>query len=217
MKNIFRLSTDKSKLKVLKNISLKIDKGEKLGVIGRNGSGKSTLIKIMSGAYLPDKGGKVVRNGSSMLMSLKVGMNHELTARENIYVNGSALGLRVKEIDNRFDEIIQFAELEEFVNTKTRFFSNGMAARLAFSVAVNAGADIMFLDEVFAVGDKKFKRKAIEVLEKSWLDGRTVVMVSHNMGNLKKYCDRVLYLKNGKIEFLGDPKRAIKMYNEDNS
>lgn len=217
LKSILFNRTSKKKLNVLNDISLEIKKGEKLGIVGRNGSGKSTLIKIMSGAYLPDKGGIVYRNGSYMLMSLKVGMNPELTAKENIYVNGSALGLRMKEIDKIFDDIIKFAELEEFVNVRTKHFSNGMSARLAFSVALNAGADIMFLDEVFAVGDKKFKEKAVEVLEKSWLEGKTVVMVSHNLGNLKKYCDRVLYLKNGGIEFLGDPKKAIEMYTKDNS
>jgi len=202
-------------LNALTDINLEVAKGESLGIIGRNGSGKSTLVKIMSGAFVPDKGGEVIRNGSSMLMNLGIGLSHELTASENIYVTASALGLSLKEIDKIFNNIIAFSELEEFVNTKVKFFSSGMIQRLSFSIAVNARADIMFLDEVFAVGDEVFKKKAVEVLEKSWIDGRTVVIVSHSMANIRNYCKRVLYLKKGKMAFLGDPETAIKRYMED--
>lgn len=205
------------KLHVIKNLNFDVIKGETLGIIGRNGSGKSTLVKLMSGAYVPDKGSVVEKNGTSMLMNLKVGMSAELTARQNIYVVGSALGLKIKEIDEKFDEILAFSELEEFIDTKVRAFSNGMLARLSFSVAVHAGADIMFLDEVFAVGDKKFKDKAIKEFEKNWLNGKTTIMVSHMLGNMIKYCDRILYLKDGEIAYLGDPKTAINIYEEDNN
>ncbi|MCB0487318.1 MAG: ABC transporter ATP-binding protein [Cyclobacteriaceae bacterium] len=203
-------------LKALEDITFSVPKGEVFGIIGRNGSGKSTLVKVLSGAFVPDAGGKVIRNGSSMLMSLSIGLSHELTAAENIYVTGSALGLSLKKIDSLFNQIIEFAELGEFVNTKIKYFSSGMIQRLSFSIAVNANAEIMFLDEVFAVGDAVFKKKAVEVLEKSWLDGRTVVMVSHSMDNIKKYCHRVIYLQKGKIRFLGSPEEAIQMYMEDN-
>lgn len=213
--NVFRKS-QKRILRAVDNISLEMHKGETLGIIGRNGSGKSTLVRIMSGSFVPDKGGQVIRNGSYMLMNLGIGMSHELTARENIYVVGSTLGLRLKQIDKIFDQIIGFAELQGFVDTKIKYFSTGMIQRLSFSIAVNAQADIMFLDEVFAVGDEVFKHKATKVLEKSWLEGRTVVIVSHSMGNIQKYCQRVLYLKNGKMVYLGDPETAIKMYHEDN-
>lgn len=205
----------RKKLKILKNINLKIERGETLGIIGRNGSGKSTLVKIMSGAYLPDKGGLVQKKGKSMLMNLRVGMNRELTTRQNIYVNGSALGLKIKNIDDVFDEIVSFAELEDFIDVKTKNFSNGMMARLAFSVAVKAGADIMFLDEVFAVGDKIFREKAVKIFEKNWLEHRTLIMVSHSMGQIKKYCDRVLYLEKGEIAFLGDPAEAVQRYEQE--
>ena len=141
-------------------------------------------------------------------------MNNELTARQNIYVNGSALGLKIKEIDNVFDDIIEFAELEEFVDSTTKNFSNGMVAKLSFSIAINSKAEIMFLDEVFAVGDQSFKKKAIKAIENNWLDGRTVVIVSHSMGLIKQYCDRVLYLKDGKIEYLGEPEKAISLYDQ---
>ena len=211
---LFFKKRPKHSLKALSGINLEIKKGETLGIIGRNGSGKSTLVKIMSGVYFPDSNGEVIKNGRSILMSLKVGMNNELTARQNIYVNGSALGLKIKEIDNVFDDIIEFAELEEFVDSTTKNFSNGMVAKLSFSIAINSKAEIMFLDEVFAVGDQSFKKKAIKAIENNWLDGRTVVIVSHSMGLIKQYCDRVLYLKDGKIEYLGEPEKAISLYDQ---
>lgn len=203
--------------KAVRDVSLDIYKGENFGIIGRNGSGKSTLVKLMSGAFVSDKGGTIRKHGTSMLLNLGVGMSHELTARQNVYVSGSALGLKIKEIDVLFDKIIEFAELEEFVDSKVKYFSSGMIQRLSFAIATNAGADIMFLDEVFAVGDAKFKRKAIDIMEKSWIDGRTIIMVSHSLNNISKYCKRAVYLKKGEVAFLGEAKTAIKMYNEDNA
>lgn len=203
--------------KAVNNISLEIEKGENFGIIGRNGSGKSTLVKLMSGAFVPDEGGHIEKNGTSMLLNLGVGMSHELTARQNVYVSGSALGLKIKEIEKLFDQIIEFAELEEFVDSKVKYFSSGMIQRLSFAIATNAGADIMFLDEVFAVGDAKFKKKAIQVMENSWIDGRTIVMVSHSLTNISKYCKRAVYLKKGQVAYLGDAKEAIRLYNEDNA
>lgn len=199
----------------LKTINLEILKGECFGLIGRNGCGKSTLTRVLAGVY-PTDTGYVKINGSTMLMNLGVGMSHELTARENIYVSGSVLGLKIKEVDEIFDKIVEFAELEEFIDTKVKFFSSGMLARLGFSIAVNAGADIMFLDEIFAVGDVKFQQKAIKVFEKSWIEQKTVVLVSHSMPVIKTYCQRVAYLKNGNLEFVGDPETAINMYLKDN-
>ena len=199
----------------LKEVNLDIHKGETIGLIGRNGSGKTTLTKIMSGSYLPDKGGIVERKGNSMLMNLGVGMSHELTAIQNIYISGSVLGMKKNVLEKKIPEILKFAELEEFADTKIKNYSSGMVQRLSFSIAVNAGADILFLDEVFAVGDLKFRQKAIEVFEKSWIDGRTVIMVSHSLANIQKYCNRCLYLKNGEVQYFGDPKTAIEMYKED--
>lgn len=199
-------------INAVKNINLTINKGDVVGFIGNNGSGKSTLTKLMSGAYIPDKGGKVKRHGTSLLMNLGVGFSHELSARENIYVSGSTLGLRLKEIDAIFDQIIAFAELEEFVDTKIKYFSSGMTQRLAFSVAINAQADIMFLDEVFAVGDKTFRQKATSVLEKNWMVGRTVVLVSHGMQMVKKYCNKAGVMHKGELIFFGAPQEAIDIY-----
>lgn len=199
----------------LKITSLEIMKGECIGLIGRNGCGKTTLTKVLAGVY-PTDTGFIKIYGSTMLMNLGVGMSQELTARENIYVSGSVLGLKIKEMDKLFDEIVDFAEIRNFIDTKVKFFSSGMMARLAFSIAVNAGADIMFLDEIFSVGDMKFQEKAVKVFESSWIRGKTVVLVSHSMDVIKKYCNRSAFMKNGQIEFFGDTEKAIELYTADN-
>ena len=202
----------KQHLKAVKNVNLDIYKGECIGIIGRNGSGKSTLTKIMSGSYIPDKGGEVVKNGTSLLLNLGVGFSHELTARENIYVNGSTLGLRIKEIDKIFNDIIEFADLQDFVDTKIKYYSSGMIQRLSFSTAIYANADIIFLDEVFAVGDEKFRDKATKVLEENWINGRTAILVSHSIGLIEKYCNRTILMHQGELLHFGDTKEAIEKY-----
>lgn len=212
--NIFN-SPKRKDVTALKPLSLEIRKGECIGLLGRNGSGKSTLVKVLSGVY-PTDTGSITINGSTMLMNLGVGMSHELTARENIYVSGSVLGLKIREVDAIFEDIVDFAELRDFVDTKIKFFSSGMVARLGFSIAVNAGADIMFLDEIFAVGDMKFQEKAIKVFESSWIEGKTVILVSHSMDVIRKYCNRTAFMKNGELKFFGDTETAIEMYTEDN-
>jgi ABC-2 type transport system ATP-binding protein len=212
--NLFN-SPRRKKVLAVKSLSLEVEKGECVGLLGRNGSGKSTLIKLLAGVYPADSGSLKI-NGSTMLMNLGVGMSHELTARENIYVSASVLGLKIKEIDAIFNSIVEFAELEEFVDTKIKFFSSGMVARLGFSIAVKAGADIMFLDEIFAVGDMKFQEKAVKVFESSWIEGKTVILVSHSMEVIRKYCKRTGFMKNGEMKFFGDTEKAIEMYMEDN-
>lgn len=210
----FHKKNTKRKIFALKNISIDIEKGECIGLIGRNGSGKSTLTKIMSGAFVPDKGGKLTRNGTSMLMNLGVGFSHELTARENIYVNGSTLGLKINKIDEIFNDIISYAELEDFVDTKIKYFSSGMVQRLSFSIAIYAHADILFLDEIFAVGDEKFRQKATKTLEDSWLKGRTVIIVSHSAELVEKYCSKTILMNKGEMIFYGESKEAIDIYNQ---
>jgi ABC-2 type transport system ATP-binding protein len=212
--NLFNPPTRKD-VRALKLTSLEIKKGECIGLIGRNGCGKTTLTKVLAGVY-PTDTGYIKINGSTMLMNLGVGMSHELTARENVYVCGSVLGLRIKEVDVLFDKIIEFAEVQDFVDTKIKFFSSGMMARLAFSIAVNAGAEIMFLDEIFSVGDMKFQEKAIKVFESSWIEGKTVILVSHGMEVVRRYCNRSAFMKNGNIEFFGDTEKAIELYTADN-
>lgn len=213
--NLFN-SPKAKKVQALKPVSLEIMKGECIGLLGRNGCGKSTLVKLLSGVYTTDTGYLKI-NGSTMLMNLGVGMSHALTARENIYVSASVLGLRIKEVDAIFDKIVEFAELQEFVDTKIKYFSSGMVARLGFSIAVNAGADVMFLDEIFAVGDMKFQEKAIKVFESSWIQGKTVVLVSHSMDVIKKYCGRSMFMKKGELNFIGDTNKAIELYMADNN
>lgn len=201
-------------IKALKDINLEIYSGETIGIIGRNGSGKSTLTKIMSGTFTPDRGGKVIKNGTSLLLNLGVGFSHELTARENIYVNGSTLGLRISEIDELFDEILEFSELEDFKDTKIKYFSSGMIQRLSFSIAIFARADIIFLDEVFAVGDEKFRKKATEALKQNWLNNRTAIIVSHSTGLIKEHCDRTILLHKGELLYVGDTDKAISLYHD---
>lgn len=212
--NLFN-TPKRKKIQAIKPLTLEIRSGECIGLLGRNGCGKSTLVKLLAGVYPVDSGYMKI-NGSTMLMNLGVGMSHELTARENIYVSGSVLGLKIKEIDAIFDQIIDFAELREFVDSKIKYFSSGMVARLGFSIAVNAGADIMFLDEIFAVGDMKFQEKAIKVFESSWIEGKTVILVSHSMDVVKKYCKKAAFMKNGELKFFGETEKAIELYMEDN-
>lgn len=199
----------------LKMTSFEIQRGECVGLIGRNGCGKTTLTKLLAGVYVSDTG-YINIYGSTLLMNLGVGMSHELTARENIYVSASVLGMKIKDIDQIFDTIVDFAELREFVDTKIKYFSSGMVARLGFSIAVNAGADIMFLDEIFAVGDVKFQEKAVKVFESSWINGKTVILVSHNMGVIRQYCSKVAFMKHGSIVYFGDKEKAIDLYLQDN-
>ena len=212
--NLFNPPRSKN-VQAIKPMDFEIYKGECIGLLGRNGCGKSTLIRLLAGVF-PTDTGKIDIFGTTLLMNLGVGMSHQLTARENIYVSASVLGLKIKEIDAIFDTIVDFAELREFVDTKIKYFSSGMVARLGFSIAVNAGADIMFLDEIFAVGDMRFQEKAIKVFESSWIEGKTVILVSHSMDVVQKYCNRTAFMKNGSLMYFGDTDKAIQMYIDDN-
>ena len=212
--NLFNPPRNKN-VEAIKMMNFEINKGECVGLIGRNGSGKSTLIRLLAGVY-PTDTGFIDIAGTTLLMNLGVGMSHELTARENIYVSSSVLGMKIKDIDKIFDKIVSFAELEGFIDTKIKYFSSGMVARLGFSIAVNAGAGIMFLDEIFAVGDLKFQEKAIKVFESSWIEGKTVILVSHSMDVIKKYCRRTAYMKHGGLVYLGETAKAVEMYLQDN-
>jgi len=201
------------KIPALKGIDLEIERGEFFGIIGRNGSGKSTLLKIMMGAIEPDPGGSVEVQGRIIRLALGMGFDTELSARDNIYLNASLLGLSFKQIGQRFREIIEFAELEDFVDTKLKFYSSGMNSRLAFSIAVLADADIFLMDEFFGgVGDSRFKKKSEKVFEESLVKGRTIVHVGHNLDLIKKHCQRVLLLEYGNPVGIGKPDEMIKEY-----
>ena len=203
-------------VQAVKTMDFEVRRGECVGLLGRNGCGKSTLVKLLAGVYPADTGNIEIW-GTTLLLNLGVGMSQELTARENIYVSGSVLGLKIKAIDALFDKIVDFAEIREFIDTKVKYFSSGMMARLAFSIAVNAGADIMFLDEIFAVGDAKFQEKAVRVFESSWIEGKTVILVSHSMEVIQKYCSRAAFMRKGELVYFGDTKEAIDLYMKDNA
>jgi len=210
----FKKVSNKKEIHALKNINFSVEKGTCIGIMGRNGSGKSTLTKIMSGSIQPDKGGSIERNGTHLLLNLGVGFSHELTARENIYVNGSTLGLRRKEIDLIYDSILEFSDLKEFADIKIKYYSTGMIQRLSFSIAIYAKADILFLDEVFAVGDNNFREKATKMLEESWLKGSTTILVTHSPALINKYCTKVLILNKGEQMFYGPVDEGLNVYNE---
>lgn len=211
----FASGGNKRRIEAVKNISLEVKKGEFLGIVGANGCGKSTLIHLMTGVYKPDKGGTASIDGTYIRLSLGLGFNGQLTARENIYLNGSVMGVKISELNKNFRKIIEFAELQKFVNTKLKYFSRGMRARLAFAVAVHAEADIILMDEFFGgVGDERFKARSDEIFQKAFVNGRTIVHVSHNMRTIKQYADRVVLLHEGECRGIGPPDEILDLYRE---
>lgn len=201
------------KIKALSGISFEVKKGEFFGIIGHNGCGKSTLISIMNEVIPADKGGKITVNGTSIRLALGMGFNKELTARQNIMINASVLGMPIKDIKASMEQIIQFAELEDYIDTPVKFYSTGMRSKLMFSIAVNAKADIFLMDEFFGgVGDIKYKEKADKVFQERFIEGKTIVHVSHSLQTIEKYCDRVLLLDNGKLLIIDKPDIVIKEY-----
>ena len=200
-------------VEALKNLNFSIQRGEFLGIIGRNGSGKSTLLHLLIGAMRPD-GGSIIETKGRVLR-LAQGMNFEpkLTARDNIYLSGSILGLTFKKIDSIFDDIIHFAEIEKFVNVPVKTFSSGMLSKLKFAIAVHAEADILLMDEFFVgVGDLNFKNKSEAVFKERLVNGRTIVHVSHSLPSITKFCDRVLLLDRGIPISLGEPEEVVAKY-----
>ena len=202
-------------VKALQNINLEIRKGETFGIIGSNGSGKSTLIHLMMKSMKPDKGGIVETKGVMLRLALGMGMDPNLSARENIYVNGSILGLSFSHIGTIFNEIIAYANLEDFVDTPVKHFSKGMHARLKFSIALHANAEILLLDEFFGgVGDQDFRKKSTRAFKQVILEGKTIIMVSHAVQNVKKHCERALWLDKGIVKMLGSADEVVDAYIE---
>lgn len=213
--NIFR-KRDKSieTQHVLRDVSFEVKKGEFFGILGRNGGGKSTLLKIISEIYQPTKG-KIWKSGKLVpFIELGVGFNPELTGRENVYLNGALLGFSRKEVDEKYDEIVEFAELEDFMDQKLKNYSSGMQVRLAFSLAIRAEGDILVLDEVLAVGDTNFQRKCNDYFEKIKHQKKTVILVTHNMEAVERYCSRAMLIDQGKIVKIGDPAEVAQMYSD---
>lgn len=199
---------------VLKDINLSVKKGKTLGIIGANGSGKTTLLKIIAGILKPTDGTIKVGGEVVPFLDLSVGFQGDLTARENIYLYGALRGLTKKKINRKFDDIIAFAGLEKFVDTRLKDFSSGMLARLAFSTAIQTNGDIFLIDEILAVGDEEFQRKCFEVFLRLKKENKTIVLVSHNMDLIRSFCDITMLLDNGKIRALGSSGEVIFQYHK---
>jgi homopolymeric O-antigen transport system ATP-binding protein len=201
----------------LKNVSFEVKKGEVLGVIGRNGAGKSTLLKILSKVTDPSSGRVEIHGRVSSLLEVGTGFHQELTGRENVYLNGTILGMRKKEIDRKFDDIVAFSEIGKFLDTPVKRYSSGMRVRLAFSVAAHLEPEILIIDEVLAVGDSAFQKKCINKMEGVAKEGRTVLFVSHNMGMVSELCSKCMRLSNGEIVASGETKKIVSEYISGNS
>jgi len=198
--------------KAVDGVDFDVKKGEFVGIIGRNGCGKSTLLKIIAGIYAPTKG-EIIQEGTLVpFLELGVGFNPELTGRENIFLNGTILGMTRKYLENRFDEIVEFAGIGEFIDLQVKNYSSGMVMRLAFSVAVEARADIYLLDEILAVGDAAFQKKSLARMGELLSGGATVLLVSHSADDVRRICDRVIFIDKGRIVFDGDVEEGLERY-----
>lgn len=198
---------------VLRGVDLEIKKGEFVGIVGRNGSGKSTLLKLLAGIYYPEQGSIEVHGTLVPFIELGVGFNPELTGRENVYLNGALLGFSNKEMTAMYDDIVQFAELEPFMDAKLKNYSSGMQVRLAFSIAIRAKGDILILDEVLAVGDAAFQEKCNNYFA-SLHGNQTVILVTHSMENVRRFCDRAILIEDGKVKTEGDPESVATAYED---
>lgn len=202
---------------VLRDISFEVHRGDFFGIVGRNGSGKSTLLKLISGIYVPDRGSIDITGKLVPFIELGVGFNPELTGRENVYLNGALLGFSHGEIDAMYDDIVHFAELEDYMDQKLKNYSSGMQVRLAFSVAIKAQGDILVLDEVLAVGDEAFQRKCNDFFTEIKKDrSKTVILVTHSMESVKKYCNKAILIKDGRIVVGGNKDDVADRYTLEN-
>lgn len=201
-------------LQALDRVSFEVKEGEWLGVIGRNGSGKSTLLKLLAGIYTPNEGQLCLSGKIVPLLELGVGFHPELTVLQNIFFNATLLGLSQKEIEDKTEEILDFSELERFKDQQLKNLSSGMQVRLAFAIAIQAEGDVYLLDEVLAVGDLGFQKKCDKVFEDLKKQKKTVILVSHNLENIKKYCNKCIWLENGRIKEHNLPELIIKKYEQ---
>lgn len=211
------LRNEKTEKQVLDNISFTINKGDFFGIVGRNGSGKSTLLKLIAGVYAPDEGEIKLHGKITPFIELGVGFNPELSGRDNVFLNGALLGFTRKQMEAMYDEIVDFAELHEFMDLKLKNYSSGMQVRLAFSIAIKAKNDILIFDEVLAVGDEAFQRKCMNVFEKYRRSGQTIVLVTHSMENVRRLCTKAMMLADGKIEIMGSVKTVAAAYQKANA
>lgn len=201
----------------LKDVNFSIQKGEAIGIIGKNGSGKSTILKLIAGVIVPTKGEVEIKGKIAPLIELGAGFHPELSGRENIYLNAAIMGVSRREVDEKFDEIVDFAEIREFIDTPVKHYSSGMYMRLAFAIAINVRPEILLIDEVLAVGDAQFQRKCMAKMENFKKNGVTIIFVSHSMKTVGKFCEKVLLVNKGKVEFFGESPEGIKLYEKENS
>ncbi|MGB4762513.1 MAG: ABC transporter ATP-binding protein [Candidatus Saccharimonas sp.] len=200
--------------KALKDISFEVKEGEFLGIVGRNGSGKSTLLKLIAGIYSPTRGTIKVQGRLTPFIELGVGFSPELSGRDNVYLNGALLGFSRSAMDAMYEEIVAFAELEEFMDQKLKNYSSGMQVRLAFSIAIKVSTDVLVLDEVLAVGDAAFQQKCFDYFMNLKKQKKTVILVTHDMGAVRQYCDRAIMVENGVIAEQGSPERVALAYQQ---
>jgi ABC-type polysaccharide/polyol phosphate transport system ATPase subunit len=203
-------------LRAVQDVSLDVSPGEFFGIVGRNGSGKSTLLKCLAGIYEIDDGELEINGRLSPFIELGVGFNMDLTARDNVIINAIMLGLSRKQAQERFDDIIAFAELEDFIDLKLKNYSSGMYVRLAFATAVQVDADILLIDEVLAVGDAAFQQKCFDEFTRLQQAGRTILFVTHDMGAVERFCDRAMLLERGCVVDIGEPAAIARQYNQEN-
>ncbi len=206
-----RVSSDED-MWALRNINIEIQRGDVVGIVGRNGAGKSTLLKILTRIIEPTEGHAEIRGKTTSLLEVGTGFHQELTGRENIYLNGSILGMKRNEINRRFDEIVDFSGVSKFLDTPVKHYSTGMRVRLAFSVAAHLRPDILFIDEVLAVGDFEFQQKCLSKMKEVASDGRTVLFVSHNLASIKEMCDTCIFLEGGELKYHGPVDEGLAMY-----
>lgn len=201
----------------LKDISFTINEGDFFGIVGRNGSGKSTLLKTIAGIYTPNIGNVKVHGSLVPFIELGVGFNPELTGRENIFLNGALLGFSHEEMESMYSAIVEFAELEDFMEERLKNYSSGMQVRLAFSIAIRAHADILLLDEVLAVGDEAFQKKCYSYFDKLKREKRTVILVTHDMAAVERFCTKAVFIEDGYVKMIGKPYRIAAAYSRSNS
>ena len=200
----------------LKGLDFEVYEGDILGIIGRNGAGKSTLLKLLSQITSPTKGDIYIKGKISSMLEVGTGFHRELTGRENVYLNGAILGMKKHEVDQKFDEIVEFAEIREFIDTPVKRYSSGMYVKLAFSVAAHLNSEILIMDEVLAVGDMKFQKKCLDKMKDlARNQGKTILYVSHNMSTISDMCNRCIFIEEGRIKYDGEVERAIQMYYDD--
>ncbi len=215
-KGLFRgKKAEKDVVEAVKGVSFSLEKGSILGIVGKNGSGKSTMLRSIAGIFSPDSGTVDLKGHSISLMSIGVGFNKELTGRENIALSGMLLGFSKEKIAEKTDEIIKFSELGKFIDYPVRTYSSGMHSKLAFSITAILETDIMLVDEVLSVGDARFKKKSFKKMKQLIKDAnRTVVIVSHNMGTLRKLCDKILWINDGEMVMFGETEEVLPKYEE---